>query len=158
MIDKNKILNELMTKAKNDYEGLKKALGTTKDHASDSDMKAEGKYDTRSIEAGYLAGAQKVRVDELENEVKLLEEISLAHTSDVICVGSLVEIELNEQRRLYFISSTAGGTILNIDNNPILVISAFSPIGDCAIGLSKNDSFEIENKNGVREYTILNIW
>jgi transcription elongation GreA/GreB family factor len=158
MLDKKRILNELVTKAKNDFEGLKAALGTTKGHASDSEMKAEGKYDTRSIEAGYLAGAQKVRVDELENEVKLLEEINLNHNNDNICVGSLVEIELNNQKRLYFISSTSGGTILNIDNNPILVISAFSPIGDCAIGLSKGDTFDIENKNGVREYTICNIW
>ncbi len=158
MLDKNKILNELVTKAKSDYEGLKAALGTTKGHASDSDMKAEGKYDTRSIEAGYLAGAQKVRVDELENEVKLLEEINLNLGNDLICIGSLVEIELNQNKRLYFISSTAGGTILNIDNHPILVISAFSPIGDCAIGLGKNDTFDIENKNGIREYTICNIW
>ena len=158
MIDKNKILNELIKIAQKNLDDAKTAFDTTKSHTSNPEMKAEGKYDTRSIEAGYLAGAQKVRVDELEGELKLLEEINLEHSNKIVSVGSLVEIELNNLKKLYFIASTSGGTILNIENHPILVISAFSPIGDGVIGLNVGDVFELENKNGVREYTICNLW
>ena len=158
MIDKTKIVDELLTKAKEDLAQAKAAFSTTKEHTCSAELKSEGKYDTRSIESGYLAGAQQVRVNELEQEVELLEKIELDHKNDTISVGSLVEIEFNNLKKLYFISSTSGGTMLRIDGQMILVISALSPIGTSAIGLSSEDNFEVETKNETREYTINRIW
>lgn len=157
-VDKKKILDELKALVQKDLDLAKAAFKTTKHHATEQELKSEGKYDTRSIEAGYLAGAQKKRVDELELEVGLLDEISLDHHPDEVSVGSLVEIELTGVKRLYFISSTSGGTLLNIDNQPILVVSAFSPIGSAAIGLSVGDEFEVESASQTREYKVSSIF
>ena len=156
--DKNKILDELKKNLQAEIDQAKKVFDTTRGHATDVELKSEGKYDTRSIEAGYLAGAQKKRIDELELEMGLLDEINVEHSSPEVCVGSLVEIELNQNKRLYFISSTSGGSLLSIDNNPILVISAFSPIGTEAINLQVGDSFEVQAGESTREYVIRNIW
>lgn len=157
-VDKKKILDELKAIAQKDLDQAKSAFNTTKGHATEQEMKAEGKYDTRSIEASYLASAQKKRVDELELEIGLLDEISLNHAPSEVSVGSLVEIELSGLKRLYFISSTSGGTLLNIDGQAILVVSAFSPIGSAAIGLSIGDEFEIESASQTREYRVSSIF
>ena len=156
-IKKQAILDELKLRVQKDLTQAKSAFKSTKGHATDSELKSDGKYDTRSIEAGYLAGAQKKRVDELELELGLLDEININHLPSEVSVGSLAEIEFNKMKRLYFISSTSGGTMLEIEGETILVISAFSPIGAAAIGLSVGDTFEVETATNTREYTILSI-
>jgi transcription elongation GreA/GreB family factor len=155
-MEKQKIVNQLILNVNDEIGKAKQAYGTSREHASDQDMKPDGKYDTRSIEAGYLAGAQKVRADELELELKLLEDIEVRAfmPSDEIAIGALVEIELNKNNRKYFISPTAGGTMLNIDGEGILVISVFSPIGNAVLGLITGDSFELETPKETRIYTI----
>lgn len=158
MINKESILKELKDRARSNLAQTKEALTHAKEHATEDEMKSEGKYDTRSIEAGYLASAFQGRKEELEQELALLDEIDLDLLGSDISVGSLVEIELNSQKRLYFISSGTGGTLIEIEKQTILIISAFSPIGAAAIGLQKGDSFELEVSSGVRDYQIINVW
>jgi transcription elongation GreA/GreB family factor len=157
-IDKQKIIDQLKHRLQVELDKAKQAFETTRKHTTSKELQAEGKYDTRSIEAGYLAGAQKKRVAELEQEVELLGEINIKHTPEAISVGSLAEIEFNQIKRLYFISSSSGGTLLKVDEHPILVISAFSPIGIQAIGLGRDESFFVERPDEVRQYQIINIF
>lgn len=156
-IDKLKILQELRDRVQKDLDQAKSALSTARKHASEEELKSDGKYDTRSIEAGYLAGALQVRATELEQELALLGEISFEFDHDQLSIGSLAEIELNQNKRHYFISSTSGGSLISIDDCPILVISAFSPIAAAAIGLSVGETFEVEINAQVREYKIISI-
>lgn len=157
--DKSLLLEELKTRLKREIEQAKKAFATSRLHATSEELKADGKYDTRSIEAGYLAGAQKKRVDELELELNLLEEVNIEHSPDKVSVGSLVLLKFNEQERLYFISSTSGGSMIKIGNHVVLVISAFSPIGSEVIGLEAGDTFEVEisENSEPREYQVVSI-
>lgn len=156
--DKQEIVERLMAKVNEGLKAAKDAFSTAKDHASGDEMKAEGKHDTRGIEAGYIAGAQKKRVDELEQELKLLEEINVNHETTEVSVGSLVALAYNKMTRYYFISSSAGGTMLTLGDQTVLVISAFSPIGREVIGLKVHDIFEIEHGNENREYELLEIF
>lgn len=156
-MEKRKILAHLRGNLETELEKAKTAYKTSHDHATDVELKADGKYDTRAIEAGYLAGAQKKRVEELEQEIKLIEEIDLEHTQDQVSVGSLVTLSHNDLAKLYFISSTSGGSMFNIEGEVVLVISAFSPLGTEVIGLKSGDSFEVQIKGVEREYTVVNI-
>lgn len=153
---KQKILSQLIDNVRQELTGLKKAYDSTHALMTADDMKSEGKYDTRGIEAGYLAGAQKVRVSELEHDLEMLEEIKVREFSpdEEAAIGALVELELNGNSKKYFISPTAGGTMLQIDGEVILVISVFSPIGAEVLQLKAGDEFEIETKGDPREYLI----
>jgi transcription elongation GreA/GreB family factor len=155
---KEKILQELKASADRDYQKAKEALESSQTYANDEELHSEGKYDTRSIEAGQLANGQRKRVHELEQTVALLDEIDITHTPSEVSVGSLLEIETEKLKRLYFISSTVGGTVLNIENDPILIISAFSPLASGAIGLQTGESFEVETPSKLRTYEIVSIW
>ena len=127
--------------------------------ATSADLKSEGKYDTRAIEASYLAGAQNKRVEEIKLDIQMLEDLSeQIEVSSKLQLGSLALINCNKQERLYFISSTSGGSMLMIDDNPILVISVFSPIGDAALGLSAGESFEVETPKEIRQYDIIKVY
>lgn len=158
-MDKKKIISALLENVKNDLCLAKEAEASASQFKFETDMKQESKYDTRGIEAGYLSDAQAKRVEELKLEMKLIEEIPFFHfrDEDEIALGALIEIEVNQQKKNYFLASTSGGTILNIEGIIILVISVFSPLGSSVIGLKCGDTFELETKAGIREYTIRSV-
>ncbi len=158
METKKIILQHLKDGLEAELKKAKAAYDTSHKHATDSELKADGKYDTRSIEAGYLAGAQKKRVEELELEIKLIDEVNLDHVNDTVSVGSLVSLKHNNQERKYFISSTSGGSMIKVADEVVLVISAFSPLGSEVIGLKKGDNFEVEVSDQMRDYEVLEIF
>ena len=142
IINKSKIIRELKDKASEELAKFKKTYDSTRTMANQEDMKAESKWDTRGTEAKYLADGQQRRIEELEQEVALIEQLHFKNykTEDEVALGAVVEIEFNHISRYYFICSTAGGTILNIDGVPILVISVFSPIGRFTLSQSPVNS------------------
>jgi len=154
---KKKLLEQLIERVKEETALAEEAALHAQSYKQDESMKQEGKYDTRSVEAGYLAGAQVRRVEELKLELQMLEEIPIHDfdDDDDIAIGALVSIKFKNQVRDYFVSSTAGGTIVNVDGNSILVISVFSPIGQAVIGLNKGNEFEVETPQETRVYEIV---
>jgi transcription elongation GreA/GreB family factor len=156
---KSLIIEELKRRVNAEMAQAKLASDNTASYARDGDVKTDGKYDTRGIEAGYLAGAQEKRVEELKAELQMLEELPVREfaADDEVALGALVGIELNGQTRQYFISSTAGGTMLSVAQTPVLVISVFSSIGDAALGLKVGEEFELETPQGTRQYCVKSI-
>ena len=157
MIDKNLIVSQLVQQLESDLCALEEVAHSSKEYVTDGDVKPEGKYDTRAIEASYLAGAQEKRVEEIKLDLQMLKDLEL-HPSSSAQLGSLVKIKFNNEDRLYFISSTAGGSIVNINGTTVLVISVFSPIGSEILNLEANDAFEVETPGGSRHYQVVAVY
>lgn len=157
MIDKKVILEKLIENLKTELNEVENAARSTRDLATADDLKSEGKYDTRAIEASYLAGAQQKRVEEIKTDILMLEDIELS-SSNKLQLGSLALLEHKGVNRYYFLTSTSGGTMLSIDGNAVLVISVFSPLGNEALGLQKGESFEVETPKELRNYKIVDVF
>ncbi len=153
MINKQKLLDQLVALLKSEQSELEDAAKSSRDLATQADLKSEGKYDTRAIEASYLAGAQQKRVEEIKLDIQMLEEMELS-VSKKIQLGSLAQIEHRGAERFYFITSTSGGTMLSVDGATVLVISVFSPLGNAALSLEVGESFEVETPKELRQYNI----
>lgn len=154
---KQAILDELLKRTREELNLLEASAKSNHDFATDQEFKAESKYDTRALEASYLASAEAKRVEELKLEIQILEEVDLEQSRKLgeISIGALVELEHNTQKRHYFLIPTAGGTMLNIEGETVLVVSVFSPIGDALLGLKSGDEFEVETPKETRTYKIL---
>ncbi len=158
MSKKQLIIDFLINHLKSELVEIEKAARSSKELATAPDLKSEGKYDTRAIEASYLAGAQSKRVEEIKLDIGMLEELDLSENKlDKIQLGSLVTLSCNNQDKLYFISSTSGGSMVRLGDETVLIISVFSPIGDAALGLSSGDAFEVETPKETRTYLIRSI-
>lgn len=157
MIDKKNILKKLIENLQNELKEVESAAKSTRDLATQDDLKSEGKYDTRAIEASYLASAQLKRVEEIKIDIQMLEEIEVSKT-DKLQMGSLALIEYKGTQRYYFLTSTSGGTMLSVDGETVLVISVFSPLGNGALGLTKGESFEVETPKELRTYQVINVF
>lgn len=159
MINKKLIVEQLIENLNKELALVEAAAKSTKELVTADDLKSEGKYDTRAIEASYLASAQNKRVEEIRLDIQMLEEIELPEVpSKNLQLGSLGLIKCNNQERYYFLSSTSGGSMLMIDGHAILVISVFSPIGNEALGLSAGESFEVETPKETRTYEIVQVF
>jgi transcription elongation GreA/GreB family factor len=155
---KQKIIHEIRLKFTNELTQLEEVASTAKSLATDSEFKAEDRFDTRATEAGYLAGAQQRRVEELKQELELIDHIDLnLAKKDLVSIGSIVSLKTSDVTKDYFLAPTSGGLLLNIDGRVILVVSTFSPIGKEAIGLAVNDCFVVELPSGTREYEVVRI-
>ena len=158
-IDKVEILSQLRLEVESELEKLKDAYKHTRSSANSDDMKAESKWDTRATEAKYLAEGKKKRIDELEEELQLLDQVSTKNYSekDEVEMGALIELECSSQRRFYYLSSTGGGRILSFNNTPVMIITVFSPIGSEVLGLNVGDIFELETPKDIKEYKIVSL-
>lgn len=128
---KLQIIAELISIREKDLALAKEAGESTKSLAQSEEFKAESKWDTRGIEAGYLASAQQRRIKEIESELNSLNTLcdlikkQNDRQMEEIGVGSFVVTETIN----YFISFFTGGVKLTIDNQRIQVVSKDSPIG-----------------------------
>jgi transcription elongation GreA/GreB family factor len=154
---KDLLLKELLDRSKKELAELEAAAKSNRDFATDQEFKAESKYDTRALEASYLASAEAKRVEEIKLEIQILEEIDLEASRKLgeISIGALVELLHKDQKRLYFLIPTAGGTLLKVKDDAVLVVSVFSPIGDALMGLKAGDEFEVETPKESRSYQVL---
>ena len=53
---------------------MQAAAADAKENATGDETKSDGKYDTRAIEAGYLAGAQAEQAEKLAEAVRLFQQ------------------------------------------------------------------------------------
>lgn len=158
VMKKEMVAQALLGHLKEEFDKAQEVYENSRGASQEADMAQEGKYDTRAIEAGYLAGALKKRVDELDMDVKMIEElIEELPKGQKVQIGSLVELKFNNQTRHYFITPTAGGTMLNVDGKGLLVISVFSPIGNEVLDLEAGDVFDVETGDITREYEVISV-
>lgn len=154
---KKQLLDELLRKSREELVDLTRAAVETKSFATDQEFKAESKYDTRALEASYLASAEAKRVEELKLEIQILEEVETENSQRLgeISIGALVELSHANRNMLYFLIPTAGGTMLKAGEDTVVVVSVFSPIGDAMLGLKKGEEFEVETPKETRTYKIV---
>lgn len=159
-MNKKEILVQLIEQLKETLETVKAAAESSKDAATNEESKAENKYDTRGLEASYLAGAQAKRADELRGEITHLQELELkSFTGDAqIKATALVQVEIDgETQHRFFILPTAGGSKIEYKGEVIQVITPSSPVGTQLMGQKVGGGFELKVGEKTKEYEVLEI-
>ena len=149
------VLKKLIEILEMELKELQEVAQHSKEDATNSEMKQDGKYDTRKIEASYLAGAQERRVHEVEQELNFLKTLKIPEHGSTIEVGMLFKLEHEGKVHTHAIYPCAGGHHLDINGEEIIVLSHVSPVGEEALGLDLGDTFEVELANREIEYRIL---
>lgn len=89
----------------------KKPPGRSHAEATHESSKAESKYDTRGLEAAYLAGGQARQAMEILDSIKLYETLTTKNfaADEPIDLTALVELDVGGARSRYFIGPKNGG-------------------------------------------------
>lgn len=109
--------------------------------ATDPGSKAEGKYDTRSLEASYLAAGQARQVDELAEAVRVFEAMTLPDFAmeDQIDAGALVELDSAGEPALFLLAPVAGGLCVMHEGREVTLLTPASSLYQKLLGLHVGD-------------------
>ena len=104
---------------------MKAAAAEAKENATGDETRSDGKYDTRAIEAGYLAGAQAEQAAKLVEAVRLFNAFDppIYDEAEAIGPGALVETEHGGEIIYYLLAPAGGGHTVEYDGFDCTVLS-----------------------------------
>ncbi len=139
---------------------LERAARAAHAEATHESSKAENKYDTRGLEAAYLAGGQAKQVRELADSIKLYQGLPLKEfpPGAVIDLSALVEIEINGAKSRYFLGTRNGGLEINHKGREVCVITPQSPLGSMLMGRAAGATWTDKVGGASTKYRILDVW
>ena len=141
---KSTLLEEIRGELRDRLDRLTRAAREAHAAATDPDSKAEGKYDTRSLEASYLAAGQARQVDELAEAVQVFEALKLTDfgIDDEIEAGALVEVDLAGETSYFLLAPASGGLVVNHDGREITLLTPSSGLYQKLLGMRMGDSLD----------------
>ena len=145
-MNKRVLIQKIVAKLNSELKVYFRAAQASRAEATHEQSKADNKYDTRGLEASYLARGQSKQLAELEAAIAEFEKLGVKKFSatDAIGVGALVELEQGGGRDFYFLGPRAGGTEIEHDRKEILVITPQSPLGEQLAGKKSGDTFSLK--------------
>src|SRR3982751_3857161 len=101
---KEQLLYHIVARLSESLSLLERAAQTSHLEATHESSKAESKYDTRGLEAAYLAGGQARKAREIQEAIELYQKLSAKKfgPSDMIDLTALVQLEVDGTRSFYF--------------------------------------------------------
>ncbi len=142
---KSELLTRIRAELRARLDRLSKAAFEAHAAATDPGSKAEGKYDTRSLEASYLAAGQARQVDELAESVRVFETLSLPDfgMDDEIDAGALVEVELNDETSWFLLVPASGGLVIDHATLEITLLTPDSALYRKLLGMRVGESLDM---------------
>src|SRR6185312_16517705 len=110
-MNKSQLLKEIVTALGESLDILERAARASHGEATHESSRAESKYDTRGLEAAYLAGGQARQAKEIMESMKLYQNLETRDfaPTDLIDLTAVVKLETDGAPFLYFIGPKSGG-------------------------------------------------
>lgn len=144
-VHKASIVQQVVARLDAELRRYAKAAQIARAEATDEQSLAENKYDTRGLEASYLAHGQSRQVVETEQAREQYASLPL-HVfgpAEPLGVGALVELEHAGERAWYFLGPAAGGAEVECDGREVLVVTPQSPLGRLLIGKRQGEQIQL---------------
>lgn len=158
-IDKKQLLEAIRAQLETDRAALMAAAQSTYEAATGEESQPENEYDTRALEASYLAGAQAKRVSDIDEQLAMFKILELRSfgSQTPIAATALVELDLEGHRSTVFLLPKGGGLFIKLNEAQIQTITPSSPLGEALLGLKEGDLAIVEIGEDTKEYEILKV-
>ena len=135
-MNKSAIIREILHSLREDFESRLRVSKTTRELGNNSESRAEGKYDTLSIEENYLADGLAKQAESAAQAITLIEKTQLRNfaDNDPIDFGALIEIQFARASEWFFLAPVAGGTEVTCARTTVTVMTHESPLGKQLLG------------------------
>ena len=146
-MDKKTLLSQVLGRLEQQLATMQHAARSSHDAATGSESKSEGKYDTRGLEASYLAGAQIEQCEKIAQAIRILQTFVLPETDPDASAqaGHIVEVESNGDIQHYFLLPCAGGITLEHDDGEFITLTPDAPLYQAVLGKKAGELVEEKN-------------
>lgn len=158
-MDKKLLVQKIVAKLEEELLVLRAAAQQTYEAATGEESQPENQYDTRALEASYLAGAQSKRVAETEEALMIYKFLEIRNFTDHTPIGptALVELDMDGRKSRVFVTPAAGGMTVSFEGQTLQVLTPKSPLGEALVGLKTGDFATIDKDQRTLEYEILSV-
>jgi len=158
-MNKAQLLKQIIASLSENLEILEKAARASHAEATHESSRAESKYDTRGLEAAYLAGGQARQASEILDSIKLYQSLALRNFApgDAIDLTALVELESGNTRSIYFIGPKNGGLELEYRGKDVTIITPQSPLGQNLMGKKADENWTAKLGGSKVSYHIISV-
>lgn len=159
-MNKQLLLTKIIAQLVDELDIWVKAAQAAHAESTHEQSKAENKYDTRALEASYLAQGQSRQAAELEAALAAFDNLEIRpfELGDPIDVGALVELENAGDKTFYFIGSKAGGLEVQYENREVVVITPQSPLGKELQGKKQGDLLKVSLGGRPLQFRVATVW
>jgi transcription elongation GreA/GreB family factor len=135
-MNKAQIVKQIISSLNESLEAVQKAARASHAEATHESSKAENKYDTRGLEAAYLAGGQARQAREILESIEVYGVLSVRKfaSEEPVDLGALVELQIDRAKSLFFVGPRNGGLEILLEQDEITVITPQSPLGQNLMG------------------------
>jgi transcription elongation GreA/GreB family factor len=155
---KQELLRSVKVELQAELAHLEQATKAALSAATDEESRPENEYDTRALEASYLAAAQGKRVLELKRMLGVIEAFPVNENNGPAGSGSLVEVESEGKRNWYFLLPFGAGVSAVSGGHKVAVVTLDSPLGRALLGKKAGDLAELPRPGGPKEFEILGVF
>ncbi len=159
-MEKAKLLEAIRSELERQLETLEASARAAHEGATHEESRSEDQYDTRGLEASYLAGAQSARAEEIKGLLRVYKFFKAKEfkKADPIEVAALVTLQSeDETKSMVFVGPGGKPLTVSVGKQTVQVITTSSPLGGALLGKQVGDFVEIEAKGTTREYEILSV-
>lgn len=126
--------------------------------ATSEESKPENEYDTRALEASYLAEAQAKRALELKRMIAGLRSMPRTGKSNEIESGCVVELDAEGTSVFYVVLPFGAGLSATVNGKKVSVVTLESPLGQALAGKKLGDTFEFRRAGTAKEFAVLKVF
>jgi hypothetical protein len=144
MTSKAELIQRIRSELAARRERLEMAAREAHAAATDPDAKAESKYDTRGLEASYLAAGQAKQAESLAEAIQALESASFPdfEPDAPIAAGALVELIGDDGPAWFLLAPAAGGLEFEFEDAPLTVLTPESRLYSALLGRRPGESLD----------------
>jgi transcription elongation GreA/GreB family factor len=158
-MDKRALIKKFEEQIAQDLAVLTQAALAAHEAATHAESKAEDQYDTRGLEASYLASAESRRAMELQELLDIYRHIDIKpfSTETRIAATALIELECDGKRYWYLLMPKGGGMTAQFEGKTVQTITPQAPIGEAILGKRVGDQIDVQIQHTARVYDILGV-
>jgi len=158
-MNKTQLLKQIVARLSENLSMLENAARASHAEATHESSKAENKYDTRGLEAAYLAGGQARQAKEILDSIQVYQSLAVKDfaSDEPIEMTALVELDSAGMRNTYFIGPKSGGLEIEFQGKEITVITPQSPLGQNLIQKCTGQRWTTGSGRSAIKYQILSV-
>ena len=140
-MSKSALLDQILQALKAQLSLMQAATAEARENATGDETRSEGKYDTRAIEASYLASAQAEQVASLSQSIDVLSRFvpRAFEGQEAIAPGALVEADYNGELTYFLLAPAGGGLTIEYEGFECTVLTPESPLYQNLLGSYRGD-------------------
>jgi len=158
-MDKQKLLQSVIAQLEEELGRARLAFSATNEAATAEENRPENQYDTRALEASFLARGQAARISELEHGIGVLRALPMKEFNGETPVqgGALVQVECDGVKQKHFVLPVGAGISIPDGKDKISVVTYSSPLGASLLGKAEGDTFIFQRAGAKKEFDILSV-